>query len=175
MFERFKFTDKEKAEIVDSIVIVIDTREKKNEHIRRVFDDKNVPYVSKKLEYGDYSFYLKANPELGIPKDLWFDKEIIIERKGSLEELSGNLTKERARFEKELALAPSHKFLLIEDSTYRDIAKHNYDTEFNPKSFLASLHAFGFRYDMPFIFLPKTVSALFIKKTFEAYLKELLR
>lgn len=41
-------------------------------------------------------------------------KKVVIERKASLEEISGNLTKERERFEKELSLAPKEKVLLTQ-------------------------------------------------------------
>ena len=62
--------------------------------------------MGKSLSYGDYSFYIPKNDSLSIPRDRYFDKKIIDERKGLLEELSGNLTKERDRLEKELSLAP---------------------------------------------------------------------
>ena len=93
--------------------------------------------------------------------------------KGSLDELSGNWTKERDRFEKEMVLAPNNKVLLIENSSYEDLINGNYRSQYNVKSFLATLHIFWFRYNMPVFFMPnKQLSALFIKKYFEYYLKE---
>ena len=78
--------------------------------------------------------------------------------------------------EKELSLAPKEKVLLIENANYSDVANGNYDTQYNKKSFLASLHSFWFKYNIPVFFMPDNkYSALFIKKYFEYYLKNYLR
>lgn len=176
MLDKFYYTDKELDELVKSQVILVDTREKNNQHLLDAWDKAKIPHKKKALERGDYSFMLPANERLNIPRDLYFDKEVIVERKGSLEEISGNLTKERDRLEKELALAPLTKVLLIENAQYKDICTGNYKTEYNKKSFLASLHSFWFRYNMPVFFMPeKEFSGVFIKKYFEYYLKENIR
>lgn len=57
--------------------ILIDSREKKFEHITRYFDRHSVEYEIKKLDVGDY-----ANSENG---------RIVIDRKSGLEEISMNL------------------------------------------------------------------------------------
>ena len=158
------------------MVILVDTRERKAEHITDAFDKNKIAYKKKALDYGDYSFLLPANDKLSIPRDLMFDKKVCIERKASLEEISGNLTNGRDRFEKELCLAPKTKVLLIENANYSDVATGNYQTQYNKKSFLASLHSFWFKYDVPIMFMPDNkYSALFIKKYFEYYLKDYLR
>ncbi len=120
MLDRFKYTDKEMDRLLQSLVILVDTREQKNDHILQYLDKAGVEHKKKALAYGDYSFFIPADESLDIPRDLYFDKEIIVERKGSLEELSNNLTKERDRLEKEFCLAPEHKVLLIENATYFD-------------------------------------------------------
>ena len=104
MIDHFKYTDKELAELISSMVILIDTREKKCEHITNYFDRKKVVYKKKALDFGDYSFMIPKNEALSIPRDLYFNRKTCIERKASLEEISGNLTKGRDRFEKELSL-----------------------------------------------------------------------
>lgn len=176
MIDKYKYTDKEKDELIKSMVILVDTREKVNEHIISVFDKNKISHESKALDRCDYSFYIPANEKLGIIRDIYFDKEVAIERKASLEEISNNLTKERDRFEKELALAPKTKVILIENACYEDICTGNYNSQFNKKSFLATIHSFWFRYNVPFFFIKdKTKSAIFIRKYFEYYLKELLR
>lgn len=172
----YKYTDKEIDELVSSMIILVDTREKVNEHIISSFDKNGITYKKKALEYGDYSFALPKNDALSIPRDMYFNKKVCIERKASLEEISGNLTKERDRFEKELSLAPKEKVLLIESANYSDVANGNYNTQYNKKSFLASLHSFWFKYNIPVFFMPDNkYSALFIKKYFEYYLKNYLR
>lgn len=176
LIQNFKYTDKELDELVNSMVILIDTREHKVDHIIESFEKNNIAYKKKALDYGDYSFLIPANEKLSIPRDLSFATNVVVERKASLEEISGNLTKERDRFEKELCLAPKTKVLLIENANYSDVATGNYQTQYNKKSFLASLHSFWFKYNIPIMFMPDNkYSALFIKKYFEYYLKNYLR
>ena len=158
------------------MIILIDSREKQNTHITDSFDKNSIAYKKKALDYGDYSFAIPKNEALSIPKDLYFDKKVCIERKASLEEISGNLTKERDRFEKELCLAPKTKVLLIENADYSDVVTGNYKTQYNKKSFLASLHSFWFKYDIPIFFMPDNkYSGVFIRGYFEYYLKNYLR
>ncbi len=158
------------------MIILVDSREKQADHIISSFDKNGICYKKKALEYGDYSFALPKNEALSIPRDMYFNKKVCIERKASLEEISGNLTKERDRFEKELSLAPKEKVLLIENANYSDVVNGNYNTQYNKKSFLASLHSFWFKYNIPVFFMSDNkYSALFIKKYFEYYLKNYLR
>ena len=176
MIDHFKYTDKEMTELISSMVILIDTREQKSDHITSYFDRKNVNYKKKALSYGDYSFMVPKNEALSIPRDLYFDKKVCIERKGSLEEISGNLTNGRDRFEKELSLAPGTKVFLIENADYGDIAAGNYNTQYNKKSFVGSLHSFWFKYNVPVFFMKENkYSGLFIRMYFEYYFKNYLK
>ena len=178
MINLYKYTDKEKEEILKSMTVLVDSREKegKNRHILDWFDKKNIPYKKKALNYGDYSVILPANEELGILKPLDFSGEIMLERKTNLEELSNNMTRDRSRIEKELALAPKHKILLIENASYEDIVEGNYNTEYNRKSFLGTLHSWYYKYDIQFFFMKnKEHSGLFIYMYFQYYIKNLLR
>lgn len=176
MIDKYKYTDSELEQILKSQVILVDTREKVNEHILEVFDKYKIPYKRKALERCDYSFYIPANEKLNIPRDLYFDKEVAIERKASLDEIANNFCKERDRFEKEMALAPKTKLLLIEGCSYEDIINSNYRSNYNKKSFLATLHTFQFRYNLPFFFIKdKTKTGIYIKKYFEYYLYEYLK
>lgn len=176
VFSQYKYTDKEVDAIIKSIVILIDTREKKMDHITEYFDKAKIPYKKKALPYGDYSFMIPKNEELSIPRDLVFYNEIIVERKGSLEELSGNLTKERDRLEKELALSPQRKVLIVENANYSDMVTGNYKTEYNNKSYWASIHSFWHKYNIPIIFMPDNkYTGFFIRGYFTYYLKNILR
>ena len=176
MIDKYKYTDSEIDSLVKSQVILIDTREQVNDHIITTFEKHKIPYKKKALDRGDYSFYLPANERLSIPRDLYFDKEIVVERKACLDELANNFGKERDRFEKEMALAPNNKILLIENCSYEDIVEGNYRSNYNKKSFLGTLHTFQFRYNLPFLFMPdKTKSGIFIKKYFEYYLRKFLK
>lgn len=158
------------------MVILVDTREKKADHLLEYFNKAGIAYEEKALDYGDYSFYIPANDKLSIPRAIYFDNSIVVERKGSLEELSGNLTKERDRLEKELALSPKTKVMIVENASYADVVTGNYDTKYNNKSFWASLHSFWFKYDIPIVFMPdNNYSGYFIRGYFTYYLRNYLR
>lgn len=158
------------------MVILVDKREKNIDHLIKYFDKAKIEYKNKSLAYGDYSFYVPKNEKLSIQRDLYFDKKIVIERKGSLEELSGNFTKERDRLEKELSLAPKTKVILIENANYSDIVSGNYNTQYNNKSYWASIHSFWHKYNAPIMFIPdNSYTGFFIRGYFEYYLKNYLR
>lgn len=172
ILENFKYSEKEMKQLIESLVILIDTKEKVNDHITTYLDKQNIKYKSKALDYGDYSFMIPQDESLSIPRDLYFDKKIMIERKANLEEISTNLTKERERFEKELTLAPKVKIILIENANYSDVILGNYDTQYNKKSFWATLHSFWHKYDTPIIFMPDNkFSGIFIWGYFQYYIK----
>lgn len=100
----------------------------------------------------------------------------MIERKGSLEELSGNFTKNRSRFEEEMATYPGKKYLLIENANYQDIVAGKYKSEFSTKAYLASIHTFNHRYDLQVVFMPdNTYSGYFLYGVFTYFLKNKLR
>lgn len=125
----------------------------------------------------DYSFYLPQNEELGIVKDLYFTKDIAFERKASLEELSVNLTKNRTRFEEEMATATTlYKYLIIENANYFDVANGNYRSEYNSKSFLGTLHSFNHKYDLQIVFMPDaSFTPIYMYATMQYYLRNILK
>lgn len=173
---RYYYTDKEKEQLIKSIVIIVDTREKNNSHLLNWFDKHHINHINKSLKSGDYSFYINKNPELGINMPIYFDNDIMIERKASLDELSANLAQNRDRFEKEFAIYTGNKYLLIENSSYKDIVIHEYTTQFSPKSYLASLHTFNHRYNIQVMFMQdKRYSAMWIYMTFVYFIKNLIR
>jgi ERCC4-type nuclease len=158
------------------MVILTDSRERESSHILDWFDKKNIQHKVKALGNGDYSFYIPANSDLNIERDLYFDKEIMIERKASLEELSNNLTTARTRFEEEMATYKGKKYLLIENANYSDIVSQNYTSKFSPKAYLASIHTFNHRYNLEVVFMPKKeCSPVWIYGTFTYYLKNIMR
>jgi len=162
--------------LLKSIGILIDTRDKKIDHLTNWFDKKGIPYKRKKLDNCDYSFYIPAQPELNIERELRFDRGIAVERKASLDELAGNLTQHRTRFEEEMATFNGKKYLLIENATYDDIVKGNYRSDYNSKSYLATLHAFNHRYNLEIVFMPDSnQSALWIYSTFMYWFREKLK
>jgi ERCC4-type nuclease len=170
------YTGKEEKQILKSMTILVDTRENANNHITDYFDKKKVKYKNKKLDYGDYSFMLPENKELGILKPIFFDNEIVVERKNSLTELSGNLTKDRTRFEQELIKKNGAKFhLMVEDGSWEMIENQKYGTEYKPKSFIATLNAYIARYDISIDFISKDHAGSFIARLFHYHLREVMK
>lgn len=85
--------------------IVIDTREKKCDHIKAWFDKHGLDYEMRKLDVGDYQ--VEGNPSISV------------DRKQNLSELSRNLTnaKDHSRFWKEVRRANDRKtklYVLVE-------------------------------------------------------------
>jgi ERCC4-type nuclease len=175
MLEKYKYTDTEIKQILSSINILVDSREQQNIHILKYFDDKKIPYIVKKLDFGDYSCCINAIPELSIPRSLFFDRQICIERKNSIDELVGNFADDRDRIESEFLRHKGKMQLVIEDSSYKDIYEGNYQSKYATKSLLATMHTFSQRYDIPFIFLDKEYTARYIYYTFYYYLRNLIK
>ena len=140
-------TDKEKHDILSDIVIIVDTREKKNLHILEFLDTNKIKYKVEKLDSGDYSFELPHYKHLGL------DKSVLIERKNSLSELAGNFTKNRERFVNEFERIGDAKIhLIVETATWRKLLNGTYQSQFNPKSYMASLLTWNIRYNCPIWF-----------------------
>ena len=89
--------------------IVSDTREKKNQHVLKYFEEHGVDYIIRKLDYGDYQDEEHT--------------EICIDRKQNIAELAKNCTVEAERFKKELERAQranSRLVILVEQNRYKD-------------------------------------------------------
>ena len=94
-------------------MIIVDSREKKWDHIREYFEQNGVEYTVHKLDTGDY---LNTN-----------NSGIVIDRKANLQELCTNLSKGDGnimRFTREAARAKEHGFrfiVLIESTNCRNV------------------------------------------------------
>lgn len=175
MLEKYKYTDTEIKQILSSITILVDSREQQNQHLLKYWDDKKIPYIVKKLDFGDYSFCLKAIPELSIPRSLFFTDHICIERKNSIDELVNNFAQDRDRIENEFLKHKGRMQLVIENSSYKDACEGNYQSKYAVKSFLGTLHSFQTKYSIDFIFLDKEVTAKYIYYLFYYYLRNILK
>lgn len=178
MINRRKYSQKELDSIIskENIIIVVDSREKANSHILDVFEREGIQYKVEALESGDYTFKLKAIPELDIPHEMDFRQDVMIERKNSLEEISGNFSKGRERFNDEFGRAWAvKKYLLVENGSYEKILNHEYDTQYKPNSFFASLMSFDARYDLHVCFASKETSAILIYNICKYTLREILK
>lgn len=167
------YTDKQIQDILKTAIVLIDTREQENSHIIEWLDKKNIEHRKQKLDFGDYTLLLPQNYDFGI----MFDKTIdfAIERKHNLTEISGNLTQGRSAFENELIRGQGKMLVIIEDGSWGDIITHSYRTEYNEKSFIASLITFYHRYDIPFTYCEKAHTGEIIYKYLIYRLKEDLK
>jgi len=168
-------TNKRLKEILDSITIICDSREQENSHILDYFDKHGIKHISRKLDYGDYSFELPPISDIGFNEVTTFESRICVERKNSLDELSGNIAQSRERFERELQRAKENHaklILMVEDGTYLQIMKHKYKTDLNERSYLASLFSFKARYGIEIEFIENKLSGWYMFQTFKYFLRE---
>ena len=62
---KMNFNNEHIKKIIDTIVILVDVREKKYSHITDMFDKYGINWERRKLNSGDYSAYVPINEELG--------------------------------------------------------------------------------------------------------------
>ena len=156
-------------------IIVCDSREK-DKSIQETYNKFNIHNTTEKLNYGDYSIKIIPNPILKNKEDILFN--ISVERKASLDELAGNLTRGKDRFFNEMERCKNDNgtmVIMIEDASYDDIVQHNYRSELSPKAFLALLHTIYSRYGIPFIFIDKKASSFFIYNYLKYFCREWLK
>jgi len=145
----------DKLAMLDSMKILVDSREQQTERSRKRYESFGVPYERATLSYGDYTY----NAQL--PNGEWLYKPgvtvaapLVIERKMNLDELANCFTHSRKRFEREFQRAKDHNarvFLLCEDATWENLINGKYRSKFNSNAYLASLCAWIVRYDLCFI------------------------
>lgn len=155
---RFHYTDKEISNILKTLTIVIDTREKQNQHIRDYLIQKDVPVKIQKLNHGDYSCMFPKNEELGIFRDIYLDS--FIERKNGVDEITGNLQKDTQQaFINELIRAQDSKFVLfVEEPDFDEkIAKGMYRSGYDPKALKGRLESLKAKYNFEIVPMSKNM------------------
>ena len=175
MLELLNLNSEKTKELMNSAIILVDTREKKNNHIIGFFDEKGIQWDKKTLLSGDYSIMIPKNLEIGLPMDIDLSRYYSIERKANLEELSANLSFKRKQFEHELYRQPGRLSIIIEEGSYSDIARGNYGTQFNPNAYIASIHALEHQYGVTFKFVEKVAMGYYIHKDLTYFAKTVLR
>lgn len=162
------YTTKEITEALKRMTVICDTREQVNAHVTDYLSMQGVPYETRKLHTGDYSAMLD---------EFTLENDVVIERKANLDELAGNFTVDRQRFEDEFTRAKADGvkvFLLIEDASYYDIECHNYRSKLLPKSLLASLLSWQARFNITIIFCRKDQTGRIIHGILYYWLKHAL-
>lgn len=162
----------ENMEILESFELIVDTREQRTARAKRRFAGFTVPYSHHVMNYGDYS------AAVTLPSgEKAHNLKCVIERKMSLDELAGNLTRGRDRFRREFERAQAAGatvYLLVEDGSWDKILRHEYRSQFAPAAFFASLAAWQARYGLRIIFCPHTITAKLIQEILYRDMKERL-
>lgn len=177
---RYKFTDKEIDKISKSIVILIDTREQNNSHIKQFLDNKQIKYKVKKLDFGDYSCMLPAGTFEGQERDIYFDRDIVIERKNSIDEIAGNFKDDGTRLKTELAHLNKYGikyYFFVEDPNYDiNIRQGNYRSQYDPKALYNRIKkSIEIRYNTFVRPISKEVIGSEIYNTFQAYVYDVVK
>ena len=139
----YKFSDAELKKVLKELVVLVDTREKSNKHILKWFEEKKIKYKIQKLDYGDYSAYIPKGGIYGIDRDIYFTQSICIERKGSIDEIAGNLKDGAVRLKNELMAFNKYNikyFIFLEDNLFhKHLRNQNYRSLYDPKILYARL------------------------------------
>ncbi|MFB9988923.1 ERCC4 domain-containing protein [Bacillus benzoevorans] len=159
----YQFTEKELKGLLNTLTILIDTREQNYSHIIEFFNSRKIPYMNKKLDVGDYAVMIPKNEGMGILRDLHIP--VVIERKAHIDELIGNFKADkRTAFQNELIRSKGMDFVLIieQGSGYSDILANNYKSEMKPQSVIGTLKTFESRYDFNTIFIDRQIVPIWI-------------
>lgn len=117
------------------MLLVVDTREQKPYS----FAKYDAEVMRAALPAADYS----------LPG---FEDRVVVERK-SVNDLIGCLTKDRARFERELAKLRTYELAaVVIEASMQDIANGAYRSDMKPHAALQSIFALQVRHGVPFIF-----------------------
>lgn len=140
------YTESELQEELSKLTIICDRREQVWEHIEAFFKAKKIPYISRKLDVGDYACQIE---------DRTFEVDFAVERKANLDEIAGNFTADRERFEREFLRAKANGtkvYLIVENASWDDIFNHNYRSKLSPKAFAAALLSWQSRFNITILF-----------------------
>ncbi|MEE1047097.1 MAG: ERCC4 domain-containing protein [Clostridia bacterium] len=159
--------------ILQTMFLLVDTREQPTEQYYKRLDSVGIPYRRQKLDFGDYSCGYLASDGF----EVLLDKEIVIERKMSLDEICANFTKGRDRFAREFERAANSSakvHLIVENGNYEKILKGTYRSKLNSNSLLASFMAFADRYNISVHFCKPDTTPTLINKIFYHHIRNKL-
>lgn len=159
---------------LESMVLLVDTREQPTERLKRRIEQTELPYERRKLEQGDYS--CKCTLPNGEELDL--SGKVAIERKMNLDELCLCFGKERKRFEREFERAREAGckiYLLVEGGSWEKAYNGKYRSRYNEKALVASIDAFRARYGMQLDFCKEETTGRLIRDILYRELKEYLQ
>lgn len=191
----FPIPEKELKDIIKKMTIVVDTREQKNDHILDYLTAKKIPYLKRKLDYGDYSCEIDVAPHhyhpnaILNPKSVSLEKYVVLERKNSIDEIAQCLRGDKeadsdgVRFEREMIRAKADGckiILMLEKFSYDRVLmgsdKGHYRSQMLPQVIVARLNTFVARYGLHQITLnDNAFSGQMLVQTLSRYAYEFLK
>ena len=152
----------EVEESLQSMVILIDSREQQTDRSKARYAQFGCPYERTTIRTGDYS------AKFQLPDGSWYDmsEDVTLERKMNLSELCLCFGSERKRFIREFERAKENNirmWLLLENSSFKDAYAGRYRSQYKPKSLIASLLAFQARYNCRIVMCDESVSGKLIR------------
>lgn len=163
---------------LETFSVIVDTREQATPAAKQRIEAIGVPVTRATLNYGDYCGQMLLPNGGTIYNDSGrISPAFAIERKMSLDELAGCLTRDRARFQREFERARDSggkMVLLVENGSWEAIINHRYRSKLHPNAFLASLTAWTVRFGICPIFCKTATSGTIIKELLYRDMKERL-
>lgn len=153
--------------MLKGLTVICDTREQ-DRHVSEYFERQKIPTVTRKLDTGDYSCQLE---------NFSFEKDIVVERKHNLDEICGNFTVQRERFEREFLRAKAYGtkvYLIIENASWTDVFLGNYRSRLPPKSLVGSLLSWMVRFNVTVTFCKPEETAKIIYGIFYYFVREVM-
>jgi len=143
-----------------SFSVIIDTREQ-DKRIEKTLSVRNIPFKKRTLDFADFSFEWKGKS---------YEKEIVIERKASIDEIVGNFTKGRKRFENEFKRAKGVNVHLMIEADRNDIKNHKYRSTMTPSEVNSFINTWCYVFQLKLKFIEKDKATDYILQTFKDYL-----
>jgi ERCC4-type nuclease len=168
------YTNFEIDRCVESMVLLVDTREQPTKRLKKRLEATGLPYERQKLAVGDYSCKCTLPGE----ESFDFSTKVVIERKMNLDELCMCFGKERPRFEREFeraAEAGTKVYLLVEGDNWEKAYNGKYRSLLKPQALVASIDAFRARYGMQLDFCKPETTGKLIRDILHRELKEYLQ
>lgn len=156
------------ANQLDSMVCLVDTREKPTARAKKRLAAIGFPIERVALNFGDYSARCGA---------IDLSCMVAIERKMDLDELAHCYCQDRPRFEREFLRAKdadAKVYLLIENASWEKAYSGLYRSKMRPESLVASITAWLARYRCQLIFCREETSGKLIHDILYREMKEAL-
>ena len=157
---------------LDSMVILVDTREQDTPSLRRRLELMNCPWERQKLDFGDYSAKCR------LPDGEWLDlsPKVAVERKMSFDELCACFCRGSSALPESLSgpEKQEHRLPVNRKRLLGNAFAGKYRSQMNPKSFIASMTAWLARYRCQLIFCKSETTGILIHEILYRELKEVL-